>query len=320
MQGDSKALYPSKEQFIVKNRSLTKFAQIEFAILRYTESGEIRAADVATLVALFHYVDWGRRRGNEEHAPSSERLARLLGIEKKALWRSLKRLLDVGVIERTPSRGRPTVYDIAPVEDWAEPTVRPDPKKVLGRNSDPTPKRDRGVIPKRDRGALPKRDHHIHENRNSPESLKDLPSPTGDGTAPATLPLGDKRAAITEKANGRKGDPRVHPTIAIFAELYKASGMPYPGNFAADGAAIKRLPKEFTVEILVKLIRAYFAESDSFWSNTRSVLTFVKWLRTEAAREAFRRAASGAPIEDDDDEPTIWIEGKRYKYAKGGAA
>ncbi len=130
-----------QDAFVVRHRALTKFAQVEFAILRYTESEQLRPTDIATLVGLFYFVDWGRRTGNEDHAPKSERLTRMLGVERKGLWRSIGRLEACGIIRRRVVVGKPTLFDILAVEDWLEPTRS---QKGAGpkKGPDPAPKRD----------------------------------------------------------------------------------------------------------------------------------------------------------------------------------
>lgn len=81
-----------------------------------------------------------------------------------------------------------------------------------------------------------------------------------------------ERETRTEKGSGvlahrrakRAPDPRVHPVIDHFCKRYReTTGQSYSVT-AADGEAVRRLPKDKSAEYLGALLERFFAEADAF--------------------------------------------------------
>ena len=77
---------------------------------------------------------------------------------------------------------------------------------------------------------------------------------------------------LTHRREKAAPDPRVQPVIAAFYERYKAeTGQTYCVT-AADGEAIRRLPKDKTAEYLTALVERFFVEADG-WTREKAGFT-----------------------------------------------
>lgn len=128
---------------------------------------------------------------------------------------------------------------------------RPDPGKATGIGD----------------GKAAERELATNKNKEEAEEEEILSSPPAQ-TASKTAKR--KRKSDT--------DPRVKPVIDYFCKKFlEATGMPYVTDWGKDGALIKGLPREYTMEILCQLIDRFFAEKDRWvWEEAGPTIGVFK--------------------------------------------
>ena len=296
----------------VRHQPKIHFAQIEFPILTLTRDGVIRPADIATVVALLNWADYGSKAGSVKYAPSSKTVAAVLGIGRGTFWQSLKRLEGAGIVRRQSRRkiGETTVIDVTHPSEWATPEeggVGGKPAQGVGGK----PAQGVGGKPAQGVGGKPA---HILESSKVFKNLQEIPASAHDADAESQFETSRRTTASMNRksSTARKPiDPRVRPTQQTFADLYfTKTGNKYPpGMYARDGVAFRGLADDLTAEVIARLLPAYFATENEYY-QTRSGLNFTKWQVTPEGIEATRRAKASrsAVVEVEPDEDALYRE------------
>jgi hypothetical protein len=334
VETDTKCDYPCKEArdaLIVRNKSRENFYPVKFAIFEYVERGELDLQDVGTVCALSYFVAFGSGKGDEKHAASRERLLQMMNVDRGRFDRSIKRLVDCGIVSRELQMYKPTIYSLEDVADWKGQAQWPQNAATVPAGSDASS--GRKMQPLRGSKMQPQKRLQNGAAKDSIASSENFESkktsaPAESAGAPQPSPALEKRKAAATKSKPEKTtDPRVSLGIMKFDECYRAarSGQPYAVDGWRDGKAIKSLSPAYTIEILCGMIEAYFADDSSFWATKgRSIAFFVRWLNDEASAEAFARIQAGGSavlVEDDEfalADRRVAAEQEKWRRERGG--